>query len=58
MLCEQNVAVSLANPKQVKHFARMMMTVTKTDDVDAKLIAMYGENMSPSIYKCLPKQLS
>lgn len=55
MLCEQNVAVSLVNPKQVKHFARMMMTVTKTDDVDAKLIAMYGEKMTPSIYK-MPTQ--
>lgn len=55
MLCEQNVAVSLVNPKQVKHFARMMMTVTKTDDVDAKLIAMYGEKMTPFIYK-MPTQ--
>jgi transposase len=55
MLCEQNLAVSLVNPKQVKHFARMMMTVTKTDDVDAKLIALYGEKMTPSIYK-MPTQ--
>ena len=55
MLCEQNIAVSLVNPKQVKHFARMMLTVTKTDDVDAKLIAMYGEKMTPPIYK-MPTQ--
>ena len=51
MLCEQNIAVSLVNPKEVKHFARMMLTVTKTDDVDAKLIAMYGEKMTPPMYK-------
>lgn len=51
MLCGQNVAVSLVNPKQIKHFARMMMTVTKTDDVDARLIALYGEKMHPAVYK-------
>jgi transposase len=51
LLCKQDVAVSLVNPKQIKHFARMMMTVTKTDHVDAKLIALYGEKMTPAIYK-------
>lgn len=29
MLCGQNAAVNLVNPKQIKHFARMMMAVTK-----------------------------
>ncbi len=51
MLSEQDIAVSLVNPKQIKHFARMMMTVTKTDQVDAGLIALYGEKMQPPIYK-------
>lgn len=51
MLCEQNIAASLVNPKQIKHFARMMMAVTKTDDVDARLIALYGEKMHPPVYK-------
>lgn len=51
MLSEKDIAVSLANPKQIKHFARMMMTVTKTDHVDAKLIALYGDKMQPPIYK-------
>jgi transposase len=51
LLCNHNVAVSLVNPKQIKHFARMMMAVTKTDHVDAKLIAQYGEKMTPAIFK-------
>lgn len=50
MLSEQEIAVSLVNPKQVKHFDRMMMAVTKTDEVDAKLIALYGgENTAPDL---------
>lgn len=51
MLSEQDIAVSLVNPKQIKYFARMMMAVTKTDFVDAKLIALYGEKMQPPIYE-------
>jgi len=51
LLCNHNIAVSLVNPKQIKHFARMMMAVTKTDHVDAKLIAQYGEKMTPAIFK-------
>jgi len=45
------IAASLVNPKQIKHFAKMMMSVTKTDDKDAQLIAMYGEKMEPETYK-------
>lgn len=51
MLSEKDIAVSLVNPKQIKYFARMMMAVTKTDHVDAKLIALYGEKMQPPIYQ-------
>ena len=31
LLHQSGIAVSLVNPKQIKHFARMMMAVTKTD---------------------------
>lgn len=50
MLSDHKIAVSLLNPKQIKHFARMMLTVTKTDHVDAKLIALYGEKMQPPLF--------
>lgn len=55
LLHQSGIAVSLVNPKQIKHFARMMMTVTKTDEKDACMIAMYGEKMNPSVYK-MPSQ--
>ena len=51
MIQEAQIAVSLVNPKQINHFAKMMLSVTKTDNLDAKLIAMYGEKMKPAIYK-------
>ena len=55
LLHQSGIAVSLVNPKQIKHFARMMMTVAKTDEKDARMIAMYGEKMNPPIYK-MPSQ--
>ena len=55
LLHQSGIAVSLVNPKQIRHFARMMMVVTKTDKKDACMIAMYGEKMNPPIYK-MPSQ--
>ncbi len=51
LLQQANVAVSMENPQKIKHFARAMLSTTKTDEIDAKLIAMYGEKMEPSPYK-------
>jgi len=51
LLHQSNIAVSLVNPKQIKHFSRMMMAVTKTDDKDACTIALYAEKMNPPVYK-------
>ena len=51
LLDKQGIATSMVNPKQIKHFSRMMMTVTKTDTKDACMIAMYGEKMNPPVYK-------
>ena len=50
LLCSVSIPVSLVNPKQIKHFAKMMLSVTKTDKGDAKLISMYGEKMNPPHY--------
>jgi len=51
MLCSVSIPVSVVNPKQIKHFAKMMLSVTKTDKLDAKLICMYGQKMNPPLYK-------
>lgn len=51
LLHQSGIAVSLVNPKKIKYFAKMMMEVTKTDEKDARMIAMYAEKMNPPIYK-------
>lgn len=43
--------VSMENPQKIKHFSRAMLSVTKTDEIDAKMIALYGEKMNPKPYK-------
>lgn len=55
LLHQSGIVVSLVNPKQIKHFARMMMAVTKTDEKDACMIAMYGGEDEPS---CLQNALA
>ena len=51
LLQKANITVSMENPQKIKHFARAMLSTTKTDEIDAKLIAMYGEKMEPVPYK-------
>ena len=51
LLSEAGITVSLENPLKIKNFARAMLSVVKTDELDARLIALYGEKMQPSPYK-------
>lgn len=51
LLQQASIPVSMENPQKIKHFARAMLSTTKTDEIDAKLIALYGEKMSPAPYK-------
>ena len=51
MLVYPGITVSLENPLKIKNFARAMLSVTKTDEIDARLIALYGERMQPDPYK-------
>jgi len=51
LLQQANIIVSMENPQKIKHFARAMLSTTKTDEIDAKLIALYGEKMEPAPYK-------
>ena len=51
LLQQANIIVSMENPQKIKHFARAMLSTTKTDEIDARLIAMYGEKMEPAPYK-------
>ena len=51
LLQQANIIVSMENPQKIKYFARAMVSTTKTDEIDAKLIALYGEKMEPAPYK-------
>ncbi|EMJ5884839.1 IS110 family transposase [Enterobacter cloacae] len=41
--------VAVVNPAQVKHFARALGTLFKTDPNDARIICEFGRRMSPDI---------
>lgn len=51
LLSKEGITVSMENPLKIKNFARSMLSVVKTDEVDARLIAMYGERMRPTPFK-------
>lgn len=51
LLHKADIVASLINPKQIKHFSRMIMSVTKTDTKDACLIARYGDKFNPAPYR-------
>lgn len=51
LLSQAGITVSLENPLKIKNFARVMLSVTKTDETDARLIALYGEKMQPASYR-------
>ncbi len=39
--------VCVINPRQVRNFARALNLKAKTDQLDAKVIALYGEKITP-----------
>ena len=51
LLSKAGITTSLENPLKIKNFARAMLSTVKTDEVDARLIALYGEKMNPAPYK-------
>ena len=57
LLSKAGITVSLEIPLKIKNFARVMLSVNKTDETDARLIALYGERMQPSPYKLRSKSI-
>ncbi len=49
LLDKSGIRASLINPKKIKNYARVMMSVTKTDSKDACLIADFGERLKPEL---------
>lgn len=50
LLSESGITVSLENPLKIKNFARVMLTVTKTDEIDACMKDLFGERMQPAAH--------
>lgn len=46
-LAHARLPVSVINPKSFRHFAQLKLTGTKTDAVDAALLAEFGARMTP-----------
>lgn len=57
-LYDQGVRVVIANPARVRNFANGMGILTKTDRVDAFVLACYGELRKPEAWNAPPKEIS
>lgn len=57
LLDKVGIKASLVNPKKIKNYARVMLSVTKTDAKDACLIADFGERFKPEPYKFPSEQI-
>jgi transposase len=54
-LAVANLPVVVVNPKQVRDFAKAMGHFAKTDKLDAKVLALFGERMKPAL-RALPDE--
>lgn len=57
IISELGITVEVVNPFQSKHFAKAMNILCKTDKVDAKILALYGEKMDLKKRPC-PTELN
>lgn len=49
LLAGRGLPVAVVNPRQIRHFAKAGGQLAKTDQLDAKVIALYAERMRPSV---------
>lgn len=55
-LTKQEIRTSVANPFQIKNFARASLARNKNDVVDAKIIAQFCQRMEPRVYQATPAE--
>lgn len=48
-LMEASLPVAVVNPRQARDFAKAMGQLAKTDKVDARLLALFGERIHPEV---------
>jgi transposase len=49
-LFKAGLPLAVINPNSFKHFAKTLLKSTKTDNVDAALLAEYGQRMTPELW--------
>ena len=57
-LYELGIKVSVELPNKIKHFAKSLNTKTKTDKIDALVIARYGLERNPSLWEPMTGNLA
>jgi len=53
----KGINVSVVNPRLTKHFAKASGLLAKTDKIDAKMLAEYGEKMNPAVRQLARKEV-
>lgn len=48
-LFERKLPVAMVNPRQIRDFARAMNQLAKTDVIDARVIALFAQKMTPRV---------
>lgn len=48
-LAKARLPVIVVNPRQVRDFAKSLGRLAKTDEIDAKLLALFGERVRPQV---------
>ncbi|MDX1904190.1 MAG: IS110 family transposase [Thermonemataceae bacterium] len=49
-LTQQQIPISVVNPKQSANFAKVLLSTVKTDARDATMLSIYGQKMQPQPY--------
>lgn len=57
-LLSQGHHISVVNPRQVRDFARALGILAKTDEIDARVLARFGEQVRPRCVQAAAPQLA
>lgn len=55
-LAAAGLPVAVVNPRQVRDFARATGRLAKTDEIDARVLALFGERIQPEVRPAPPEE--
>lgn len=55
-LAAAGLPVAVVNPRQARDFARADGRLAKTDEIDARILALFAERMRPEVVRALPSR--